>query len=189
MAASSWTRWSRSTRTDVSISRIQDVIVAASMTLSVIKRLVSDPPAQGSGVHRRVPKLDELLVELEHGQRRAGHLEGGDVAADEIAHRLESSLAQLFVDLAINKVELEQRRAAHAVDEREHLAAALGLQVRDHGLDHHVDDLAGRAQRPAAAPWLTMDADTELDLALGQLEDDLPVGWWDTRGQRHTERT
>src|SRR5260370_13283558 len=34
-----------------------------------------------------------------------------------------------------------------------------------------------------------MDADTELDLALGQVEDDLPVGWWDARGQRHTERT
>src|SRR5712692_5591897 len=167
MAASSWTRWSRSTRTDVSISRIQDVIVAASMTLSVIKRLVSDPPAQGSGVHRRVPKLDELLVELEHGQRRAGHLEGGDVAADEVAHRLESRLAQLFVDLAIDKVELEQRRAAHAVDECQDLAAALGLQIGQDGLDHHVHDLAGGAQRCAPAARLAMDADAQLDLALG----------------------
>jgi len=37
IAASSWTRWSRSVRTYASISRIQEVIVVASMTLWVIK--------------------------------------------------------------------------------------------------------------------------------------------------------
>src|SRR4029077_18373990 len=89
---------------------------------------------------------------------------------------------------SIYKVELEQWRAAHAVDECQHLASVLGLQVGDHGFDHHVHDLAGRAERPAAAAGLTMDADAELDLALGKLEDDRPVGRWDARGERDAER-
>jgi len=38
-------------------------------------RLMSDLPAQRSCVHRRVPQANQLIVQLEHGQRGAGHLE------------------------------------------------------------------------------------------------------------------
>src|SRR6266849_6421188 len=149
MAASSWTRWSRSTRTDESISRIQELIVAASITFSLIK------------------------TSCYALQRSAGHLERCNVAANQVACRFEAGLAQPGVDLAIDKVELEQRRAAHAVDEDEHLAAVLRLQIRDHGLEHHVDDLARSAKRSAPAARLAVDADAELDLPFGQVEDDL----------------
>src|SRR5438132_14029249 len=98
IAASSWTRWSRSARTATSISRIQEVIVAASMTLALINL---DTPTQCRGVHRRVPELCQLFVELEHRQRRAGHLERCDVASDQVARRLHARGAELLVDLSI----------------------------------------------------------------------------------------
>src|SRR5216684_1583800 len=162
MAASSWTRWSRSARTDVSISCIQEVIVAASMTFSTIK-VRSDAPPQRCRMNRRVPQADQLVVQLEHGQRGAGHLERGDVAADQVPHRLQPRFAELLVDLAIDKVELEQRGAAHAVHKHEHLGAVLRLQVGQHGLDHHVDDLACPAELRASPAWLAVDPDAELD--------------------------
>src|SRR5229473_6346267 len=174
MAASSWTRWSRSARTDVSISCIQEVIVAASMTFSTIK-VRSDAPPQRRRVNRRVPQADQLVVQLEDGQRSAGHLERGDVAADQVPHRLQPRFAELLVDLAIDKVELEQRGAAHAVDKHEHLGAVLRLQVGQHGLDHHVDDLACPAELRASPAWLAVDPDAELDLSFRQVEDGLAV--------------
>src|SRR5690348_7616465 len=107
MAASSCTRWSRSARTDESISVIQVLIVAASIALDVINLLVLASPAQRGGVNRRIPKLCQLIVQLQHGQRRACHLERRDVAADEVARGLEPGLAQLRLDVPIEKVELD----------------------------------------------------------------------------------
>src|ERR1700674_1632727 len=186
MAASSWTRWSRSARTDVSISCIQEVIVAASMTFSTIK-VMSDAPPQGCRVNRRVPQADQLVVQLEHGQRGAGHLKRGDVAADQVPHRFQPCLTELGVDLAIDKVELEQRGAAHAVDKHEHLRAVLRLQVGQHSLDHHVDHLGCPAQLRAPAAGLTVDANAKLDLAFGQVENGFTRSRRHARRQRHTE--
>src|SRR5690348_17351462 len=101
MAASSWTRWSRSARTDDSISVIQVLIVAASIALAVINLLVLASPAQRRCVHRRIPQLRQLLVQLQHGQRRAGHLERRDVTADQVARGLDPRLAQLRLDVPI----------------------------------------------------------------------------------------
>src|SRR5438270_13093717 len=81
------------------------------------QRLISRSPAQSGRVDGGVPEAGHLVVELEHGQRGAGHLEGGDVAGDQVADRRDAGRAQLAVGLAIKKVELEQRRAAHAVQE------------------------------------------------------------------------
>ena len=47
----------------------------------------------------------------------------------------------------------------------------LQLEVREHGLDHHVDDFARVTERSAPATWLAVDADAQLDLAFWQLED------------------
>src|SRR4029077_18319252 len=173
IAASSWTRRSRSTRITASISCIQEVIVAAFMTVSEIKGKCLDAPAQRGSVHRRVPELRELLVQLEDRQRSAGHLERRYVAADQVARGLDARSPQLLVDLAIKKVELEQRRAAHAVDEREHLRALPRLEVGDDRLHDDVDHLARRSQGRPLAPRLAVDPDAELDLSLGQVEDRL----------------
>ena len=122
---------------------------------------------------RGVPEPGQLLVELEHGQRGAGHLERCDVAADEVAHGLEAGGAELLVDLAIEKVKLEQRGAAHPVDEGEDLGPFLRLEVGDDRFHHHVDDLAGGPELRPAATRLSVDADAELDLPFRQLKDRL----------------
>ena len=101
---------------------------------------------------------------------------------------LQPGRAQPALDLPVEQVELEQRRAAHPVDERQHLRAARRAEVADDGLDHHVGDLRGGAERLAAPARLAVDADADLDLARGEVEDRLAGRRRRARRQRDAER-
>src|SRR4051812_27364646 len=98
-------------------------------------------------------------------------------------------LAQPALDLAVQQVELELRRAAHAVDEREHLRARRRAEVTDARLDHDVGDLACRAERSPPAARLAVDTNADLHLALWEVEDRLPGGRRSARRHRDAERT
>ena len=63
----------------------------------------------------------------------------------------------------------------------------LRLEVREDRLDHHVHDLAGGAKRRPPASGLTVDPDTELNLALGQVEDNFAGGRRNTGRKRDAE--
>ena len=58
-------------------------------------------------MHRSIPQLLELVIKLEERERCARHLEGGDVAADEVPHRVEPALAEQTLHLAVQQVQLE----------------------------------------------------------------------------------
>src|SRR6476659_4913343 len=68
-------------------------------------------PAQGGGVHGRVPIADHVVLELDQGDRAALHLERGDVVADQVALDGEPVLLGDLGHLGVDHVELEQRRA------------------------------------------------------------------------------
>src|SRR5260370_14443099 len=110
---------------------------------------------------------------LFRSQRCARHLEGGDVAADQVPDRLHARFPKLLVDLVVDEVELEQRGAAHSVDEYQHLRAVLGLEVGHDRLDHHVDHFACTSERIAPPAWFAVDAYAQLDVPFRQVEDRL----------------
>ena len=53
------------------------------------------PQRSAGGVHRSIPQRGQLVVELEQRERRAGHLQRRDVAADQPAGRLEPAARSL----------------------------------------------------------------------------------------------
>ena len=93
--------------------------------------------------------------------------EAGDVVADERAR--DGDPGQQPVDLVVHQVQLDQRRTAHPVDEREHAAAAELVVVEDR-LDQQLRDLGGGATgtrtRPGS-PWIPMP--TSISLAIRYL--------------------
>ena len=66
-------------------------------------------PAKRRRVDGSIPQIGQLLIELEHRQRCPGHLERGDVAADQAARRVETAVAQQSLDV---RVEARRARAA-----------------------------------------------------------------------------
>src|SRR6478672_5379571 len=127
-------------------------------------------PAQGGGVHGRVPVADHVVLELDQGDRAALHLQRRDVVADQVALDREPVLLGDLGHLGVDHVELEQWRAAHAVDEGEHLVARREREVLEDRRHEPLGDLGGRADGLAEAPRLTVDADADLDLVLAELE-------------------
>src|SRR4051812_17176996 len=86
-------------------------------------------PSQRRCVDRRVPQSHEVVVEPEQRDRAACHLQRGDVVADQAPLDRYPALLQEAVQLAIDDEQLDQRRAAHTVDEREYSIARLIRQV------------------------------------------------------------
>jgi hypothetical protein len=131
------------------------------------------------------PQPDHLVVELEQRDRGAGHLERRDVVADEGPGDLDAPAGEDLVDPAVDDVQLDERRPAHAVDEREHsvpLSEDTFVQDRGH---EHVDDLVGRCDGHAPASRLAVDADPDLHLVATDLEGRCPGGWNDAARQLH----
>src|SRR5438132_3577450 len=142
-------------------------------------------PSETGGLDRRVPEAGQLVVQLQQRDRAARHLQRRDVGPDQVAGDRDSTLAQEPVQVVVGDVELDQRRAAHAVDEREYLVALLERQVLDDRGGELLDDLGrGCALHPPAA-GLTVDADADLHLVVAELEGRLPGRGHDARGQRH----
>src|SRR4051794_37540193 len=122
IAESSCVRWSAS----ASMAAADPVIQSStdSTWLTAIGAPTLRPPAERGGVDGSIPQLRQLVVELEQRQRCPGHLQRRDVRTDQRADRLQPGRAQPALDLPVEQVELEQRCAAHPVDERQHLRAA-----------------------------------------------------------------
>src|SRR6266478_9359179 len=81
----------------------------------------SDAPAEGRCVDGGVPQPDEIVIELEEGDREAGHLEARDVVADQAPPDRDPLPAEDLRDGVEGDVELDERRATHSVDEGEDL--------------------------------------------------------------------
>src|SRR5919204_409054 len=110
-------------------------------------------PSQPGRLHRRIPEAGQLVVQLQQGDRAPCHLQGCDVRPDQVARDRDPALAEEPVQVVVDDVQLEQRRAAHAVDEGEHLVAVLKRQVLDDRGGEPLDDLLGGGGRgPPAAP-------------------------------------
>ena len=90
--------------------------------------------------------------------------------------------------LVVHHVELDQRRAAHAVHEREHPIARGERQVLEDRGHQPLGDLRRRSDLLPEAPGLAVDADADLDLVLGELEARVTRGRGDARSQRHAHR-
>ena len=89
------------------------------------------------------------------------HLQRGDVGADEVAADLDArGRPGTSVELVVDDVQLDQRRAAHAVDEGKDPVTRAERQVLDDRRGQHLDDLAAPAPASCAArpgsPWMPM---------------------------------
>src|SRR5947208_13206463 len=116
-------------------------------------------PSETGGPDRRVPETSQLVVHLQQRDRAARHLQRRDVGTNQVARDRDPTLAEEPAQVVVDDVELDQRRAAHAVDEREHLVALLKWQVLDDRAREPVDDLGpGRELHPLAT-GLAVDAD------------------------------
>src|SRR2546423_10178008 len=98
-------------------------------------------PPETRGLDRRAPEAGQLVVQLQERNRAPRHLERCDVGPDQVPCDRDSTLAQEPVQVGVDDVELDQGRAAHAVDEREHLVALLERQVLDDPDREPLDDL------------------------------------------------
>ena len=126
---------------------------------------IAQTPHRSAGVRTGAShRPDQLVVQLEQRDRAAGHLERGDVRADERAGDRDAVAVEDPRDLAEHHVQLEQRCAAHAVDEGQHRVAALEGQVAHDRLEQALGDLRRGAERLAEAAGLAVDADADLDL-------------------------
>src|SRR5256885_8262740 len=85
-------------------------------------------PSETGGLDRRVPEAGQLVVQLQQRDRATRHLQRRDVRPDQVAGDRDPALPQEPVQVVVGDVELDQRRAAHAVDEREDLVALLERQ-------------------------------------------------------------
>src|SRR5207244_10293703 len=89
------------------------------------------------------------------------------------------------LQVVVDDVELDQRRAAHAVDEREYLVALLERQVLDDRSGETLDDLGRGLELHPLAARLAVDADPDLHLVVAELEGRLPGRGHAARGQRN----
>src|SRR5690606_8316627 len=121
----------------------------------------------------------------EQRDRDAGHLQRGDVGADQVAGNSNAPVAQHFVEFAVDDVQLDQRCSAHAVDECHNFITLLEGQVVEDRLGQHLGDLVRRADFHPLAARLAVNADADLHLVLAQLEGGFAGGRDDARGQGH----
>src|SRR5438309_5632378 len=85
--------------------------------------LCLDRPSKTRGLDRRVPESGQLVVELEQRDRATRHLQRRDVRPDQVAGDRDPAPVEELLQVVVDDVELDQRRAAHAVDEGEDLVA------------------------------------------------------------------
>src|SRR5438552_3345429 len=147
---------------------------------------MSPTPAQRRSLHWSVPELGQLRGELGDGDRAAGHLEAGDVVADQATGDGDAVAAQPLGDRREDHVQLDERGPAQPVDHHQHVTGQ--RQVRVDGLQRDTRDLLRRYQPAAGPAGFTVDAHAELDLVLAQLEARLTGRRYRARGQRDTER-
>src|SRR5436309_7667809 len=142
-------------------------------------------PSETAVLDRRVPKTGQLVVQLQQRDRAARHLQRRDVWTDQVAGDRDPTLAQEPVQVVVDDVELDQRRTAHAVDEREDLVALLERQVLDDRDGELLDDLGRGCKLHPLAAGLAVNPDPDLHLVVAELEGRLPGCGNDARGQRH----
>src|SRR6185369_2482047 len=130
----------------------------------------SDAPAQGGRMNRRVPEPDEVVVELQEGDREAGHLEAGDVVADQAPPDRDPLSAEDLRDAVERDVELDERRAAHSVDEGEDVVAAAQTEIRDDRREEPLGHVVDRGELLPAPAGLAVDPDPDLDLVVAEGE-------------------
>src|SRR5689334_7270905 len=80
----------------------------------------SDAPTECRRVDRRIPPADELVIELQERDGEARHLEAGDVVPDERTPDRDAPTREDAGDAIEGDVQLDERGAAHAVDERQY---------------------------------------------------------------------
>src|SRR5512132_4356956 len=193
IAASSWVSCSLFAPTSAAKARIQRTTsswprlmrpdafsLSATSTILCLCR-----PSETGGLDRRVPETGQLVVKLQQRDRAARHLQRRDVGTDQVAGDRDPTLAQEPVQVVVDDVALDQRRAAHAVDEREDLVALLERQVLDDRDGEFLDDLGRGCKLHPLAAGLTVNADPDLHLVVAELEGRLAGRGNDARGQRH----
>src|ERR1700733_1625644 len=79
-------------------------------------------PPEPRRSHRRRPQLGQRVAETADGDGEALHLQAGDVVADQVAGNPGAVAGDVPADLVVEAVQLDQRRAAHAVDHDEPVA-------------------------------------------------------------------
>src|SRR3954469_5542440 len=169
----------------VAIRPTQSRTVVAS-TCSTFSMAVSSPaPPQRRRLHGSVPELGQVRREAHDRDRDAGHVQGGDVVPDERAGDLRAEPVDDAGDLVEDEIQLDQRRATHPVDE--HCEVARERHVAVDRVEGEVDDLRRRPVLAALAAGLAVDADSQLDLVVGQLEAGLPGAWRRTCCECDTE--
>src|SRR5918996_3161385 len=141
--------------------------------------------AQRRRVGGRVPQPRQLVVEPEQSDRAARHLERGDVVADQPAVDGDAASLEEAVQLAVDDVELDQRRAAHPVHERQHAVAGVERQVLDDRRGEALDYVRCGSERLPEAARLAVDADPDLHLVVAELEARLAGARCHAGGQRH----
>src|SRR3954449_771083 len=159
--------------------------IQSSMASCVIVTGLRAAPLQGDRVDRRVPQPLELVVKAQQRDRAARHLQRGDVGPDEVARDRDPAALQVLVQLVVDDVQLDQRRAAHPVDEGEHLVALLVRDVLDDRAREAFDDLRRRLELHALAARLAVDADADLHLVGSEGEVRLAGRRRDARRERH----
>src|SRR5437764_7081692 len=142
-------------------------------------------PSETRGLDRRIPETSQLLVQLQQRDRATRHLQRRDVGADQVPRDRDPTLAQEPVQVVVDDVQLDQRRAAHAVDEGEYLVALLEGHILDDRSREPLDDLGRGSELDPLAAGLAVNPDPDLHLVVAELEGRLPGGGDDARGQRH----
>ena len=147
----------------------------------------SDAPAKARGVDGSIPQPEQLVVCLEHRHRAARHVERGDVVAHQVAGDLHARLLEQLGDLAVHQVQLDERRAAHAVEHHDRRTRR-EVEVGENRLDQLLGDLVRLGERHAVASRLTVDAHADLHHVLGQVEGRLAGRGHRAAGERHAHR-
>src|SRR5438874_8995056 len=129
IAASRWVRWSALSTTSWAASAIQArntlasiIILLVSSTGGCTAAAGSAPPTQRRGLDRSVPEFGELWGKSTHRDRATGHLQTGDVVADQAARDRHAMAGKPFRNGREHHVQLDERGTTEAVDHHQHVA-------------------------------------------------------------------
>src|SRR6266705_2145581 len=102
-------------------------------------------------MHRRIPVLCQFIIETYQGDRTACHLQGGDITSHQGTRNGDVFAMENSIQSIENDVQLDERCAAHAIDERENLLTGLESQVFNDRTSQHFSNLISRSQLNTAA--------------------------------------
>src|SRR3984957_10413466 len=128
----------------------------------------------------------DLVIKAAERDRRARHVQRRAVLADVVAPDVNPALAELLMRIAVQQVQLTDRRAAQPVDHERDVVALAERQVSDDCLQELVHDVVGAGQLLPPAARLAVDPDTHLHLVLAELEQRRALGGRRAGRQRHT---